>query len=123
MSPRAGGSGHDKWPVIVACQQVTRSTDMSLQSCRELGAFGLGALRPLRQKASFFLGGHSDHQNRLGEAVVCAFRLKPGDWTTRATFDELFPSPDVDQAYAAMLRFAEHSQFKSLGANQVARYH
>jgi hypothetical protein len=123
MSPSAWGSDPDKWPIIVACQQVTHSTGMSLQGCRELDAFGLGALRPLRQKASFFLGGHGEHQNRLAEAVVCTFRLKPGDWTTRATFDELFPPPDVDPAYAAMLRFAELPQFKSLGADQVARYH
>ena len=123
MSPSAWGLDSDKWPVIFACQQVTHSTGMSLQGCRELEAVGLGALRPVRQKASFFLGGHGDHQNRLGEAVVCTFRLKPGDWTTRATFEELFPPPDVDPAYAAMLRFAELPQFKSLGADQVARYH
>ncbi len=117
------GTDPDKWPVIFACQQVTHSTEMSLQDCRELDDFGFGALRPLRQKASFFLGGQSDHQNRLGEAVVCAFRLKPGNWTTRATFDELFPPPNIDPAYAAMLRFAERSEFKTLGADQVARYH
>ncbi len=117
------GPDPEKWPVILACQQVTHSTGMSLQGCRELDAFGLGALRPLRQKASFFLGGHGDHQNRLGEAVVCAFRLKPGKWPTTATFDDLFPPPDEDAAYAAMLRFAERPQFRSLGAEQVARYH
>jgi hypothetical protein len=96
---------------------------MSLQGCRELDAFGLNALRPLRQKASFFLGGHGDHQNRLGEAVVCAFRLLPGRWPTRASFDDLFPPPNADPAYDAMLRFAECPQFRSLGADQVARYH
>ena len=123
MSADDWGGEPETWPVIFACQQVTHSTGMSLQGCRELDAFGLGALRPQRQKASFFLGGHGDHQNRLGEAVVCAFRLKPGDWPTQATFGYLFPPPTEDPAYAAMLRFAERPQFKSLGADQVARYH
>ncbi|BDV33636.1 FRG domain-containing protein [Methylocystis iwaonis] len=123
MAPGDWEREPQKWPVIFACQQITHSTGMSLQGCRELNAFGLGALRPLRQKASFFLGGHGDHQNRLGEAVVCAFRLKPGDWPTKATFDELFPPPHEDPAYAAMLRFSELPQFRSIGADQVARYH
>jgi FRG domain len=112
-----------KWPVIFACQQITHSTGMSLQGCRELEAFGLSALRPQRQKAGFFLGGQSDHQNRLAEAVVCAFRLKPGSWPTKSTFDDLFPPPGEDAAYAAMLRFADHCHFASLGATEVARYH
>lgn len=123
MGPGDWGPDPNKWPVVFACQQVTHSTGMSLQGCSELEAFGLGAQRPLRQKASFFLGGHGDHQNRLGEAVVCAFRLRPGDWPTRATFNDLFPPPGLDPAYAAMLRFAESPQFRSLGADQVARYH
>ncbi len=111
------------WPVIFACQQVTHSLGWSLQQCKELGEFGMHALRPLRQKASFFLGGHSDHQNRLGEAVVCAFRLKPGDWATVCTFNSLFPPPEEDPAYAALLRFAEIPEFSGLGAAKVARYH
>jgi hypothetical protein len=111
-----------RWPVVFACQQVTHSVGMSLQKCRELREFGLTALRPERQKASFFYGGHSDHQNRLAETVVCAFRLKPGKWQTSAKYEELFPRPEEDRAYAAMLKFAETTAYHPFGANEVARY-
>ncbi|WP_242098703.1 FRG domain-containing protein [Sphingomonas sp. CROZ-RG-20F-R02-07] len=112
-----------EWPVIFASQQVTHSLNMSTQTCEELDKFGLPAMRPRRQKASFFLGGHSDHQNRLAETVVCAFRLAPGDWSTACTFDGLFPSPAEDPAYAAMLEFAASADFRQYGAGKVARYH
>jgi hypothetical protein len=111
-----------RWPVVFACQQVTNSLGMSLQKCRELSDFGLIAMRPERQKASFFHGGHSDHQNRLAETVVCAFRLRPGAWPTSASFTELFPRPDEDPAYAAMLAFADKPAYASFGAREVARY-
>lgn len=112
-----------KWPVIFTCQQVTHSLSMSTQSCAELEMFGVPALRPQRQRASFFLGGHSDHQNRMAEAVLCAFRLAPNDWSTACDFDLLFPPPEEDLAYAAMLDFAAIPEFASLGADRVARYH
>ncbi|MFT9323605.1 MAG: FRG domain-containing protein [Acetobacter sp.] len=117
------GDTPEEWPVIFACQQVTHSLNMSIQTCEELDRFGLPAMRPQRQKASFFLGGHSDHQNRLAEAVVCAFRLAPGDWQTEYNFDSLFPSPEEDPAYAAMLDFGASPDFRQYGADRVARYH
>ena len=80
-------------------QRVGRISPVS--SCRFV------AQRPTRQHARFFLGGHSDHQNRLAETVVCAFRLGPGDYETRHTFAELFPSPAEDVAYRVLLDFAD----------------
>lgn len=112
----------EDWPVIFACQQVTHSLGMSLRSCEELTEFGITALRPERQSARFFLGGHSDHQNRLAEAVICAFRLSPGLWQTEASYTRLFPSSVEDSAYAAMLAFRDIGLFKDLGSDEVARY-
>lgn len=112
----------DDWPVIFACQQVTHSLGMSLQSCEELTEFGITALRPERQSARFFLGGHSDHQNRLAETVICAFRLRPGPWPTDASYTHLFPSSEEDSAYAAMLAFRESRAFADYGSEEVARY-
>lgn len=123
MTRSEWGAEPSRWPVIFACQQITHSLTMSTQNCVELEMFGLPALRPMRQKASFFLGGHSDHQNRLAEAVCCAFRLAPGDWATDCDFDTLFPPPADDPAYAAMLDFAAAPEFIPLGADRVARYH
>jgi hypothetical protein len=80
-------------------------------------------LRPQRQAASFYLGGHSDHQNRLGESLVCAFRLKPSIYQLACNFDLLFPSPTEDPAYAAMLRFQESSTFANLTGGQVTKFH
>lgn len=61
------------WPVIFAIQGDSESVAGSLQQCYDLEEFGIPAARPLRQRASFFLGGHSDHQNRLAENLSCAF--------------------------------------------------
>ncbi|ADE11342.1 FRG domain-containing protein [Sideroxydans lithotrophicus] len=97
-----------KWPVVFACQCVTESVGQSLQDCAELEEFGITAARPHLQEARFFQGGHSDHQNRLAETVVCVYRLKPGIYETEATFESLFPSPDEDPAYKLMLEFATH---------------
>jgi hypothetical protein len=97
----------EDWPVLFVHQAVTHSIEPSLQDCKELDAFGFVAQRPSRQRARFFLGGHSDHQNRLAETLVCAFRLKPGDYETKFTFDELFPSPAEDIAYRLLLNFAD----------------
>lgn len=116
------GDRPDDWPVIFACQQVTHSLGMSLRSCEELTEFGITALRPERQSARFFLGGHSDHQNRLAETVICAFRLRPGTWPTDASYKRLFPSSDEDSAYAAMLAFRDSGSFADHGSEEVARY-
>ena len=95
-----------KWPIIFACQIVTNSIESSLMDCQELEEFGILAKRPACQRAKFFHGGHSDHQNRLAETVVCAFRLRPNLYETTSTFDSLFPPPEEDPAYEFMLNFA-----------------
>jgi len=110
------------WPVVFACQMVTTSTRQSLHDCHELAGFGVRARRPIAQEAMFFLGGHSDHQNRLAECVVCAFRLRPGSYATAATFDSLFPKPEDDPAYALILDFAVAPPFQSF-AHFANRFH
>ena len=110
------------WPVVAMLQPVTWSLRGSLQDCYELDDFGLAALRPRRQKARFFLGGHADHQNRLAEAVVCVARLAPGDYTSALSFEHLFPSPDEDPAYRVMLGFANYRPFWTKGPLGVARF-
>lgn len=123
MLPDQWNTDRKKWPVIFALQRVTHSLGMSVQRCREFESFGLPVLRPQRQAASFYLGGHSDHQNRLGESLVCAFRLKPSIYQLACNFDLLFPSPTEDPAYAAMLRFQESSTFANLTGGQVTKFH
>jgi hypothetical protein len=113
----------DAWPVIFACQTVTRSIESSLHDCHELTEFGFEARRPINQKARFFLGGHSDHQNRLAEAVVCVFRLRPGDYATTCSFDSLFPSSDVDPGYRLMLDFAQSRDFGFIWGKYINRFH
>jgi hypothetical protein len=71
----------------------------------------------------FFQGGHSDHQNRLAEAVVCIFRLAPGLYPTHSTFESLFPSPEDDPAYSIMLRFAGSPLFGPEWGRFVNRFH
>jgi hypothetical protein len=110
------------WPVVAMQQPVTWSLRGSLQECHELDAFGLMALRPQRQKARFFLGGHADHQNRLAEATVCVARLAPGDYASALSFEHLFPSPDDDPAYRVMLDFANYRPFWTKGPLGVARF-
>ncbi len=112
----------EDWPVVVACQTVTWSIEQSVHDCEVLAGFGYKATRPSAQKARFFQGGHSDHQNRLAEAVVCVFRLAPGNYETTATFDELFPRPDHDPAYRLMLDFAA-SPFGARWRHLVNRFH
>jgi hypothetical protein len=70
----------------------------------------------------FFQGGHSDHQNRLAEALICVFRLGPGQYATEASFEALFPPPDVDPAYRVMLDFAESSLGQPV-RRFVSRFH
>jgi len=113
----------EKWPVIIVCQTVTDSIKQSLDDCQELASFGFVARRPREQRARFFQGGHSDHQNRLAEAVVCIFRLAPGTYETKSTFGSLFPSPEEDPAYRAMLRFASIPLFAGTCGGFVNRFH
>lgn len=111
----------DQWPALFVHQVVTHSLRGSLHDCHELDAFGFGARRPARQHARFFLGGHSDHQNRLAESVVCVLRLRPGDYPTGLSFDRLFPSPDEDPGYRVMLEFADFAGLR--GDIGVLRFH
>jgi hypothetical protein len=104
----------NEWPVIFVHQSVTHSMRSSLHDCHELERFGFGARRPAVQKAKFFLGGHSDHQNRLAETIVCVLRLRPGSYAVNVAFDDLFPPPDADPAYRVMLEFAEFAGLDSV---------
>jgi len=117
------GSSPDEWPCVLACQTVTNSIGGSLFDCEELSALGMEVCRPAAQQARFFLGGHTDHQNRLAEALVCIFRLVPGEYQTQATFEDLFPSPEQDPAYAFMLELAGSSAFSEHFAPLVNRFH
>lgn len=117
------GTDRKNWPVLLVCQQVTHSVGASLHECHELEAFGLTAARPRAQAARFFLGGHSDHRNRLAETLVCVLRLAPGDYAVRSTFDALFPPPEEDLAYRWMLEFARRPAYQALGADAVNRLH
>lgn len=110
-----------EWPVVFVCQTVTNSIEPSLQDCEELEEFGIVARRPERQHAKFFHGGHSDHQNRLAEAVVCVFRLRPNLYETQSTFASLFPAPEDDPAYKLMLDFA--NKHPGPWENYVNRFH
>jgi hypothetical protein len=109
--------------VVIACQNVTHSIQQSLHDCELLGEFGFEARRPAAQKARFFQGGHSDHQNRLAEAVVAVFRLAPGDYTTHLTFESLFPPPAEDPAYRIMLKFADSKIYGAKHGRYVNRFH
>ena len=112
-----------EWPVVVACQCVTHSIQQSLHDCQELAEFGFASRRPIAQAAHFFQGGHSDHQNRLAEAVVCVFRLAPGTYKTECNFDSLFPDPSRDPAYRAMLEFADSTHFGPAWGRYINRFH
>lgn len=122
MKPEDWPKDPERWPVVAVFQPVTWSLAGSLQDCQELEAFGMKALRPVRQSAKFFLGGHSDHQNRLAEAAVCFVRLKPGIYGGDLTFGNLFPSAGEDAAFRMMLKLADFKPLRELGANGVARY-
>jgi hypothetical protein len=123
LSPADWPDAPDAWPVIFACQTVTQSIQSSLHDCHELTDFGYEARRPIAQRARFFLGGHSDHQNRLAEAVVCVFRLRPGDYATPCSFETLFPAPGADPAYQLMLDFARSPDFGFIWGKYVNRFH
>ncbi|WP_159910960.1 FRG domain-containing protein [Pantoea sp. 18069] len=123
MAPDTWPSSEEDWPVVVACQAVTHSTQGSLHDCEDLDQFGFGSMRPAAQSALFFQGGHSDHVNRLAETVVCIFRLAPAVYETGLTFKALFPAPEEDAAYRVMLEFASSAQFGSLWGRYVNRFH
>lgn len=106
MAPGDWAEDEERWPVVFVHQAVTHSIGPSLQDCNEIEGFGFQALRPSQQRARFFLGGHTDHQNRLAETVVCAARLRPGEYPTGCRTTELFPSPAEDEAYRVLLEFA-----------------
>jgi len=122
LNPTQWPDSRKDWPVIAVCQMVTNSIEQSLHDCKELKEFGFEAHRPLRQSARFFHGGHSDHQNRLAEALVCVLRLAPGTYETNLSFEHLFPGPEIDPAYGVMLRFAS-SRFGSKWGKFVNRFH
>jgi hypothetical protein len=111
LTPDQWPENKEKWPVVFVGQTVTHSIGMSLQDCQELDAFGLTALRPQRQQALFFHGGHGDHQNRMAETLICAFRLIPENYKTRCAFEDIFPLPTADPAYEALLRFSKDEPF------------
>ena len=113
----------ESWPVVFVCQCVTHTMKKALHDCHDLAGFGLHALRPERQSARFFLGGHSDHQNRLAETVVCVFRLCPEEYATSTNFECLFPGPADDPAYSAMIEFARIPEFSMPGVAEVVQYH
>ncbi|MGN6316659.1 FRG domain-containing protein [Trinickia sp.] len=108
-------------PVVIACQAVTNTVAPSLIDCQELAEFGFSAKRPQAQSARFFHGGHSDHQNRLAETVVCVFRLQPARYELGVSFDTLFPAPKDDPAYQLMLDFADTDSNR--WAKYVTRFH
>ncbi|WP_438391205.1 FRG domain-containing protein [Caballeronia sp. DA-9] len=110
-----------QWPVVFACQMVTNTIRPSLRDCEELEDFGILAKRPALQSAKFFHGGHSDHQNRLAESVVCAFRLRPNLYVTESTFESLFPPPHDDPAYQFMLDFAQ--EYPKAWGDYINRFH
>jgi hypothetical protein len=112
-----------KWPIIYVFQTILNSSYGSLQNCNEVNELGLIALRPERQNAKFFLGGHSDHQNRLAESVVCALRLKPGEYDVSVDFDYLFPTPDMDPAYKYLLELTKNSRFVTLTNGKINCFH
>jgi hypothetical protein len=55
----------DSWPIIYVFQTILNTSIPSLQECHELTKLGVNALRPERQSAKFFMGGHGDLLNRL----------------------------------------------------------
>ncbi|WP_161635513.1 FRG domain-containing protein [Paraburkholderia mimosarum] len=114
-------SNQEDYPIVVVCQAVTNTVAPSLIECQELAEFGFSAKRPQAQSARFFHGGHSDHQNRLAETVVCVFRLQPANYELDVSFKSLFPPPAEDPAYQLMLDFAEtdHDRW----AKYVTRFH
>lgn len=112
-----------KWPVVFVFQTILNSNYGSLQDCQELNDLELEAMRPTRQSAKFFLGGHSDHQNRLAESVVCMFQLKPNDYITNLSFDYLFPSPSEDPVYKLLLDLSKNKHFQKIIKKEINYYH
>ncbi len=114
-----------KWPTVFVFQNVLNSTSSSLQDCVDLESIGLKALRPERQSAKFFHAAHGDHQNRLAESLVCAFRLSPNIYDIKYDFNYLFPSPEEDEAYKFMIDFSETKILDNLQVprDKVTKFH
>jgi hypothetical protein len=72
LDPSSWPNDREKWPAVIVGQVVTHSLGMSLQSCEELGQFGIHALRPQRQHGLFFmvatLTTRTEWPNRLYES-------------------------------------------------------
>jgi len=121
LQPADWPANQEDAPVVIACQAVTNTVAPSLIECQELEEFGFSAKRPLAQSARFFHGGHSEHQNRLAETVVCVFRLHSANYELDVSFKSLFPPPEEDPAYELMLDFAETDGHR--WAKYVTRFH
>lgn len=121
LRPESWASSPEDMPVVFACQAVTNTVSPSLFDCEELADFGFIATRPTAQSARFFHGGHSDHQNRLAETIVCAFRLRPAVYDLDVSFEKLFPSPAADPGYKLMLDFSATDSGR--WARFVTRFH
>jgi hypothetical protein len=104
-----------QWPIVFFILPVTESLTSSIAPIESFQDFGIPVLRPTRQKAAFFMGAHGLHQNRLGEALVCGVRLRPGMWETRLSFTYLFPPPEEDAAYAFMFEVRNRHKDGPLG--------
>lgn len=111
------------WPVVFVFQPITHTIMPSLHDCSELTKLGVKALRPERQSAKLFLGGHSDHQNRLAEALVCVFRLSPEIYKTNLDFDYLFPNPQEDNAYQDILNLCDDVSFGDSVKQYINRFY
>ena len=53
---------------------------------------------------------------------MCVLRLAPGTYETNLSFDHLFPRPEIDPAYGAMMRFST-SRFGTKWGRFVNRFH
>lgn len=111
------------FPTVFVCQTVLNTSIPSLQDCQELNELGIIAERPIRQNAKFFLGGHSDHQNRLAESVVCALRLCPNNYETKVDFNYLFPKFEEDYAYKIMSDFSNNEIYSSIVKKKINKFH
>jgi hypothetical protein len=113
------------WPVIYVIAPLTNSTTPSIRHVSPLQDLSVVATRAERQTAHFFMGSQGLGKNRLAEALLAVIRLCPGEWSTAASFSELFPSPSEDPVYEYMLELRRRHSSGSYGAffSEIARYH
>lgn len=123
MKPEEWPKEKENWPILYIFQTVLNSSYGSLQDCNEVSELGIKALRPERQQAKFFLGGHGDHQNRLAESMVCAVRLPPLDYKLDVDFDYLFPNPETDVAYKLLLELSKNKLFSDSVGSKINIFH